>query len=261
MGKFSYFDVQASWGVSKPHYGGLKATKELLRMCRLNEDYYVLDVGCGAGITPCYISEKFGCRVVGVDISEKMLSLARERARRKKIEKLEFKKADAQALPFVDGTFDLVISESVVSFVQDKERAIKEYARVVKPGGYVGINEAIWLTHSPPSELDEYVQRISGAKLINAEQWRRLFNDAGLEEFEVRVYRTSALKQYIDEIAYIGFRDYFKGWSRFLSMLFTQPDFRRYMKDIWPSSHLLKIFFKHIGYGLFADRKPALKND
>jgi len=256
MGRFSYFDVQAAWGISKPHYGGLKSTKELLRMCHLNRDKYVLDVGCGAGITPCYISEKFGCRVVGVDISEKMISLAKERARRKKMEELEFKKADAQDLPFEDGTFDLVISESVVSFVQDKERAIKEYARVVKPGGYVGINEAIWLTHSPPSELDDYMRRISGAELTNAEKWRRLFDEAGLEEVEMRIYKTSALKQYRDEIAYIGLSDYLKGWLRFLSMLFTQPDFRRYMKDIWPPSHLLRIFFKHIGYGLFAGRKP-----
>jgi ubiquinone/menaquinone biosynthesis C-methylase UbiE len=170
MANFSYFDAQASWGISKPHYGGLKATLELLRMCHLKEDYYVLDVGCGAGITSCYISERFGCRVVGVDLSEKMLSLAKERARRKKIEKTDFKKADAQDLPFEDGTFDLVISESVVSFVKDKEKAIKEYARVVKAGGYVGINEAIWLKDSPPSELDEYVRRISGAELTNAEK-------------------------------------------------------------------------------------------
>lgn len=190
---------------------------------------------------------------------KKMLSFAKERARRKKIENLEFKKADAQGLPFEDGTFDLVISESVVSFVQDKEEAIKEYARAAKPGGYVGINEAIWLTDFRPSELDEYVQGISGAKLINAQQWHRLFNNDGLKEVEMRIYRIGALKQYLNEITYLGLRDYLKGCLRFIPMLFTQPDFRPYMKDIWPSSHLLKIFFKNIGYGLFASKKLESK--
>jgi ubiquinone/menaquinone biosynthesis C-methylase UbiE len=235
---------------------GLKATKELLRMCHLNEEKYVLDVGCGAGITPSYISKKFGCRVVGVDFSEKMLSLAKERAKRGKAEKLEFKKADAPGLPFEEGTFDLVISQSIVSFVQDKESAIKEYARVVKPHGYVGINEAIWLTDSPPSDLNAYVRCISGAELKNAGQWRKLFDDSDIKEVEIRIYKTSALKQYRDEVVYIGLGDYLKGWAKFVSMLFIQPEFRGYMKNIWPSRRLLKIFFNHIGYGLFVGRKP-----
>lgn len=254
---FSYFSVQASWGISKPHYGGLKATSELLKMCHLSTDKYVLDVGCGVGLTACYIARNYACRVVGVDLSDEMLSLASQRIRRQGIERIELKKADAQDLPFEDNTFDLVISESVVSFVSNKERALAEYARVTKPGGYIGINEAVWL-NEVHSEIDDYIRRLSGAELKKAGEWKILFEEIGLKDVKTKIYRTSVLNQLKDEFVSIGLRDYAKGWGRFLSMLFLDRGFRMYMKDIWPERRLLKNFFKYIGYGLYAGRKPQL---
>ncbi len=64
------------------HLGGLKATRELIELCHINESKYVLDVGCGVGMTACYIAKKYGCRVVGVDIHEEMISRSNERAER-----------------------------------------------------------------------------------------------------------------------------------------------------------------------------------
>ena len=58
--------------------------------------------------------------------------------------------ADAQCLPFADRTFDAVICESVTAFVPGKLRAVAEYARVMRPGGYVGLAEGTWLT--PPHD-------------------------------------------------------------------------------------------------------------
>lgn len=68
--EFSYFAIQSTWGATK-HFGGLKATAELAELCHIAKDKYVLEVGVGAGLTPRYIAKKYGCRVVGVDLSAK----------------------------------------------------------------------------------------------------------------------------------------------------------------------------------------------
>lgn len=132
--EISYFGLQAFWGVSKPHMGGFEATEELIKLCHINKDNYILDVGCGVGITPCYLARKYGCRVIGVDISEKMINLTNKRLKRKSLgDRVELRVADAQNLAFEDNLFDVVISESIIAFVEDKKKALSEYMRVTKP--------------------------------------------------------------------------------------------------------------------------------
>ena len=65
----SYFELQAYVGTTK-HMGGFETTKALIELCYINQDTYVLDAGCGVGATACYLAKRYGCRVVGVDISE-----------------------------------------------------------------------------------------------------------------------------------------------------------------------------------------------
>ena len=135
----STLELVAGVGLTK-HFGGLKATEELIELCHINKDKYVLDVGCGVGLTPCYLARSHGCRVVGVDISEQMINWSNKRARREGVEdRVEFRVADAQALPFEDALFDVVICESVVIAVQDKQSAVSEFIRVTKPAGYIGL--------------------------------------------------------------------------------------------------------------------------
>jgi cyclopropane fatty-acyl-phospholipid synthase-like methyltransferase len=69
----SYFDLQATWGVTK-HFGGTDATGALAALCHIDRDAYVLDVGCGAGMTPRYLAQTVDCRIVGVDLSERMIA-------------------------------------------------------------------------------------------------------------------------------------------------------------------------------------------
>jgi demethylmenaquinone methyltransferase/2-methoxy-6-polyprenyl-1,4-benzoquinol methylase len=93
--------------------------------------------------------------VVGVDISEKMIEWSRQRAKQEGIEdRVELRTADVLDLPFEADRFDIVICESVLAFVEDKPRAIRECARVVKPGGYVGMNEALWIEYERPDRRD-----------------------------------------------------------------------------------------------------------
>jgi ubiquinone/menaquinone biosynthesis C-methylase UbiE len=121
-----FFDFAAEVGLTK-HIGGVEATDTLLQLCHIDRDSYILDVGCGVGITPCYISRKYGCRVMGVDISERMVERSRERVARENLTgRVEIRVADAQDLPFENNLFDAVITESVTAFPEDKQKAVCE---------------------------------------------------------------------------------------------------------------------------------------
>jgi arsenite methyltransferase len=125
-----YFELQAYVGTTK-HMGGLKSTRELIKLCQVEKGTYVLDVGCGAGATPSYLAKEVGCRVMAVDIRASMLALAAQRVQRDGVAELvELKVADAQHLPFEDGLFGAVLVESVTSFIPDKQRAVSEFARL-----------------------------------------------------------------------------------------------------------------------------------
>ena len=133
-----YFSFLADMGLTK-HHGSLNATRELVELCHIAETKVVLDVGCGVGATPVYLARAHGCRVIGVDITPKMIERSQARVDGEGLSELiELRVADARALPFDDDAFDAVICESVVVFLEDKQRALDEFARVTKPGGLCG---------------------------------------------------------------------------------------------------------------------------
>lgn len=234
----------------------MKATEELAGLCNIGKDKQVLDVGCGVGASACRIAKRLGCRVSGIDLSEKMVGHAKERARREGVEeRVRFMVADARKLPFKSESFDAVICESVSAFLEDKQGAVREYARVVKPGGYVGLNEATWMK-KPPKELVECLSDIFGAKteMLDSDGWRALLEGAGLGEITVRVYRIGALSQFINELRLYGLRYYLRAWLRFFSLLIRRPDFMGYM---WAKARTPSIWsiFEYLGYGIYVGRK------
>lgn len=97
----------------------------------------VLDVGCGTGLNFAHLRELVGDegRVTGVDLSPDMLDIARKRIARRGWENVEVYEANAQELPFPDGSFDGAIATFAMMFIPDYARAITEVARVLAPGG------------------------------------------------------------------------------------------------------------------------------
>ena len=70
----------AGMGMTK-QIGALQATLDLVDLCHIDQDSCVLDVGCGIGATPVYLAKRYGSRVVGVDITERMIVRSNERLR------------------------------------------------------------------------------------------------------------------------------------------------------------------------------------
>jgi ubiquinone/menaquinone biosynthesis C-methylase UbiE len=248
----SYLDLQAYVGTTK-HLGGLNTTRELCDLCHVGKDARVLDVGCGVGATACYLAKTYGCRVVGVDLRPAMIANASERAQRQRVEgQVEFWVADAQELPFDGLSFDVVLCESVATFVKDKQKMAGELARVTRPGGYVGLNEQFWLK-TPPAERAEQIKRFWGieADVPTSDEWVRLLTAAGLREIVVKSYRFDARSE-SSQIRRYGFRDFFRMAYRSLYLSIKSPAFRGYMRErrrVPPGT------FEYLGYALFVGRK------
>ena len=253
----TFFDFAAYVGLTK-HLGGVEATEKLVELCHIGAGKYVLDVGCGVGVTPCFVAKKYDCKAVGVDISEGMIERSRERAKREGIaHRVEFKVADAQDLPFEDDLFDAVITESATAFPEDKQRAVNEYVRVTKPGGYVGLNESTWLQVPPPPEAVAWVSQDVGAnaKPLTSNEWVELLESAGLRETVVRTYEISVQNEARGILRRYGCGGMLRILSRILVLYATSPDYRRFVKEVRGDGITPENLDEYFGYGVYVGRK------
>jgi arsenite methyltransferase len=253
----TFFDFAAEVGLTK-HIGGLEATEVLAELCHLGPSQYILDVGCGVGVTPCFLAKRYGCWVVGVDISAKMVERSRERARSAKVAgRVEFRAADAQDLPFADAVFDAVITESVTSFPADKQKAVNEYARVTKPGGYVGLNESVWRKVPPPPEVLAWVAQDVEANVqpLTAEAWAALLQGAGLKAITVRTHAVDTQDEARGIVRRYGWGGMLCVLGRMLLLYARSPHYRRFVKGVRAGGLIPENLQDHFGYGLFVGQK------
>jgi SAM-dependent methyltransferase len=111
--------------------------EELCEAVELEAGTRTLDVACGNGNAALAAARRFG-RVTGLDYVPELLRRADERARAEHLE-LTTIEGDAERLPFEDASFDVALSTFGIMFAPDQERAAREIARVVKPGGRIGL--------------------------------------------------------------------------------------------------------------------------
>ena len=97
----------------------------------------VLDIACGSG-TAALVAARRYCEVTGLDYVPDLIERAKRRAVADDLD-VEFRVGDAQALPFPDGYFDVVLSVYGVQFAPDQEKAARELLRVCRPGGRIGL--------------------------------------------------------------------------------------------------------------------------
>ena len=97
----------------------------------------VLDLGCGAGFDAFIAAQLVGPagRVVGIDLSPEMLTMAEAGLREAKSPQIEFQVAQVEVLPFPDASFDVALSNGVLNLIPDKAAALREIFRVLRPGG------------------------------------------------------------------------------------------------------------------------------
>ena len=255
----AYFQFLANMGLTK-HIGSMQATRELLDLCHIGREagQVVLDVGCGVGATPVYLAKRYDVRVVAVDLLAEMVRQARARAKYAKEEKvaerIAFTAADARVLPFEDGVFDAVITESVNVFFNDKEQAIREYARVTKPGGYVGLTEMTWMT-TPSPETAAYYKRAVYADTLEAEEWETLLKRAGLQEVIGHAHEVDMTTEGRGRIERYGCRGFLRVLGNFFVMILKDHASRAFLGDVMTT--IPKDIMKDMGYGIYVGRKGS----
>jgi arsenite methyltransferase len=124
------------------HPGGLELTERLGVMLRLSPDSVVLDAASGKGTSARFLAQRFGSTVVGVDLSHDNVACATAEAERLRLaDRLRFRVGDAERLPVDDSTVDAIVCECAFCTFPDKPQAAREFARVLKPQGRVGLSD------------------------------------------------------------------------------------------------------------------------
>jgi len=143
------------------HPGGARLTERLGRMLDVSPDSHVVDAATGRGTSALLLAARFGCRVTGVDLSRQNIERASAEAARQGLsDRVRFVCGDAEHLPLASGVADAVICECAFCTFFDKTAAAGQFARVLKPGGRVGLSD---VTRAPggTGELDDLMSWIA----------------------------------------------------------------------------------------------------
>ena len=158
-------------------------------VAELREGETVLDLGSGGGIDVLLSARRVGPagKAYGLDMTDEMLELARRNAREAGVDNVEFLKGVIEEIPLPDESVDVVISNCVVNLSADKGRVLREAARVLRPGGRIGITDVVADADMDPAtrrDMQQWTGCIAGA--LTREEYERHLGAAGLEGIEVR---------------------------------------------------------------------------
>lgn len=141
------------------HPGGLALTRRLADALGLRGGHRVADIASGPGATACLLAAEYDVTVDGVDLGESTVESALAAAGNAGLSgKVRFHLGDAERLPLPDNTFDALVCECAFCTFPDKKTAAAEMARVLKPGGRVGITDVAL----DPARLDAELQTLAG---------------------------------------------------------------------------------------------------
>jgi SAM-dependent methyltransferase len=155
----------------------------------LSEGETVLDLGSGGGIDVLLSARRVGPTgfVYGLDMTDEMLDLARENARKADIPNVEFLRGYIEEIPLPDATVDVIISNCVINLSTDKPAVIREMYRTLRPGGRLGISDIVAaneLSSEDRAERGSYVGCIAGA--LSFAEYDAELGAAGFTEISIR---------------------------------------------------------------------------
>jgi arsenite methyltransferase len=137
------------------HPGGEANTRRALELIGIAADDRLLDVASGAGASARLAAREFGCCAVGIEYGQASVDDANAAAAAEGLAgRVEFRRGDAESLPFGDRLFDAVLCECSLCTFSDKRRAVDEIRRVLRPGGRLALSDVVVDHRRLPAELD-----------------------------------------------------------------------------------------------------------
>ncbi|MDF2922659.1 MAG: type 11 methyltransferase [Paenibacillaceae bacterium] len=194
-----YMDMLAKLGVGNAHPGGFAGSLRLITHFAFGQGTEVLEVGCGTGRTACRLA-KLGCKVTAADTHPVMLAKARKRMEAEGVQ-VAWVQGAAESLPFADNSFDRVIVESVTVFT-DAGHSLKEFLRVLRPGGLLLDRELIAARPVPEALASELRQGYRVKHLHTAGEWINLLRETGFATAELWDQRAMSPQLWEDVVMY-----------------------------------------------------------
>ena len=175
-------------------------------LAELRPGEVVLDLGSGGGIDVLLSAKRVGPigKAYGLDMTDEMLTLARENQAKSGLTNVEFLRGEIEHIPLPDNSVDVIISNCVINLSADKDRALAEAFRVLKPGGRFAVSDVVMRDGDVPDAVRRsmalWVGCVAGA--LDETSYREKLANAGFNAIELeptRVYRVEDARQFLEE--------------------------------------------------------------
>ncbi len=172
-------------------------------LAQLQPGEIVLDLGSGGGIDVLISAKRVGPtgKAYGLDMTDDMLSLARENQKMAGVKNVEFLKGEIENIPLPDDSVDVIISNCVINLSADKDKVFKEAFRVLKPGGRFAVSDVVVRGEVPKEirkSMELWIGCIAGA--LEESEYQSKLKKAGFESVSIeptRIYKIEDAEQFL----------------------------------------------------------------